>query len=144
MSVCRGSSASQPEGHQQAASKKQQSPPHFAAAVSPLKHSPGSQPAQPAAAFSSKYDCEHGQDYTFIKTVPMQHVQSHYSSSFVQPNTATKAFDSGSNCMSHTGMQSQVKWPAQVSAQPFAPLLSLSPESSSNSINTDATPSAAA
>ncbi len=144
MSVCRGSSASQHEGYQQAASKKQQSPPHFAAAVSPLKQSPGFQPVQPAAAEGSKYDCEHGQDYTFIKTVPMQHVQSHYSSSFVQPNTATKVFDSGSNCMSHEGLQSQVKWAAQVSAQPFAPLLSLSPESSSNSINIDATPSAAA
>lgn len=72
----------------------------------------------------------------------MQHVQSHYSSSFVQQNTATEVFDSGSNCMSHKGLQSQVKWAAQVSAQPFAPLLSLSAESSSNSI--DATPSAAA
>ena len=140
MSVCRGSSASQPEGYQQAASSKQQSPPHFAAAVSPLKHSLGSQPAQPAAAFSSKHDCKHGQYYTFIRTVPMQHVQSHYSSSVVQPNTASKVFNTSSNCMSHEGLQSEVKWAAQVSAQPFAPLLSLSLESSSNSI--DATPCA--
>ncbi len=139
MSVCRGSSASQHEGYQQAASKKQQSPPHFAAAVSPLKHSLGSQPAQPAASFSSKHDFEHGRDYTFIKTVPMQHVQSHYSTSVVQPNTTTKVFGSSSNCMIHEGLRSVVKWAAQVSAQPFAPLLSLSPESSSNSI--DATPS---
>ncbi|DBB04723.1 TPA: hypothetical protein ACH3X3_010027 [Trebouxia sp. C0006] len=136
----RGSSASQPEGYQQAASSKQQSPPHFAAAVSPLKHSLGSQPAQPAAAFSSKHDCKHGQDYTFIRTVPMQHVQSHYSSSVVQPNTATKVFDTSLKCMSHESLQSEVKWAAQVSAQPFAPLLSLSLESSSNSI--DATPCA--
>ncbi|KAL0021694.1 hypothetical protein WJX79_001117 [Trebouxia sp. C0005] len=34
----RGSSASQHGGYQQAVSKKQQSPPHFGAAVSPLKH----------------------------------------------------------------------------------------------------------
>lgn len=44
--------------------------------------------------------------------------------------------------MSQEGLQTAVKWAAQVSAQPFAPLLSLSPESSSNTI--DETPSVAA
>ena len=143
MSVCRGSSASQHEAHQQAASTKQQSPPpHFAAAVSPVKNSLGLQHDQQAADFRSKHGFGHGQDHTFIKTVPMQHVQSHYCSSVVQPNTTCKVLGSSSNCMSHEGMQTVVKWAAQVSAQPFAPLLSLSPESSSNSI--DATPSVAA
>lgn len=142
MSVCRGSSASQHGGYQQAVSKKQQSPPHFGAAVSPLKHPVGSQRPQPTAEFSSKHDCKHGQDYTFIKTVPMQHVQSHYSSSIVQPNTTSQLCGSSSKCMSQEGLQTAVKWAAQVSAQPFAPLLSLSPESSSNTI--DETPSVAA
>lgn len=69
------------------------------------------------------------QHFSFIRTVPMQHVQSHYTdqqsvvSSDEHQVTSIKCVVSGK------------AWRTQLTAAAFVPLMSLSPESSTSSVD---------
>ncbi len=78
------------------------------------------------------------QDWSFIKTVPMQHVQSHYTSSLLHPAQSSKVrVKSPAGQLDGSDDYSASQWQRKVTAQPFAPLLSLSPESSVDSLGAD-------
>lgn len=69
----------------------------------------------------------HQKPFSFIKTVPMQHVQSHY---------AGERTDQGKGEQLAPSVQAlplNKAWLTQLTAPPFTPLISLTPESSCDS-----------
>lgn len=76
-----------------------------------------------------------GQDCSFINTVPMQHVQSHYTNRQRQPLPSSKIFGDTPASSSGACLQTSAGWGAQLTTQPFAALLALSPESSDESMH---------
>ena len=124
-------------------------------AVSLKQHTPLSYTAEAVTSLANKTRSKHAhaigsqaaginsQDGSFIKTVPMQHVQSHYASP-LHTLLLPPGFSQGRNVDSSASLANSAKqvlasdmqWQKPVTAQPFAPLLSLSPESSADSFGT--------
>ena len=99
---------------------------------SPWKHSSQQQDRATPRASSS-------QNASFIKTVPMQHVQSYYATAVSQPMSST----AGSGHLNTGATPKHSMQPIlaetmalrQAAAQPLAALLTLSPESSDGTVS---------